>query len=70
MDGVWSFINTQPVSYTHLTVLADNGNWIQLDKTSDNVENVTNNTFNTTGRIFKLNVSRPDTTGQEACVSI
>ena len=52
------------------TVLADNGNWIQLDKTSDNVENVTNNTFNTTGRIFKLNVSRPDTTGQEACVRI
>ena len=51
-------------------VLANNDNWKQIAKTSDNAQDVTTNTFDETGRIFKFNVSRTDTTGWKACVRI
>lgn len=51
-------------------LLENSDNWKQIAATSDNVENITTNTFDETGRIFKLNISRPDTTGWAACVRI
>ena len=51
-------------------VLANNDNWKQIAKTSDNAQDVTTNTFEETGRIFKFNVSHTDTTGWKACVRI
>lgn len=52
-------------------VLADAANWTECAKTTDNAANVTTNDLgDATGRIFKLNVSRTDTTGWAACVRI
>ena len=52
-------------------VLADAANWKELAKTTDNAANVTTNDLgDATGRVFKLNVSRTDTTGWDACVRI
>ena len=52
-------------------VLADAANWTECAKTTDNAANVTTNDLgDETGRIFKLNVSRTDTTGWAACVRI
>lgn len=52
-------------------VLADAAYWTELAKTTDNAANVTTNDLgDATGRIFKLNVSRTDTTGWAACVRI
>ena len=52
-------------------VLADAANWTECAKTTDNAANVTTNDLgDATGRIFKLNVSRTDTTGLAACVRI
>lgn len=52
-------------------VLADAANWTERAKTTDNAANVTTNDLgDATGRIFKLNVSRTDTTGWAACVRI
>ena len=52
-------------------VLADPANWTELAKTTDNAADVTTNDLgDATGRIFKLNVSRTDTTGWAACVRI
>ena len=53
------------------TVLAAAANWTECAKTTDNAANVTTNDLgDATGRIFKLNVSRTDTTGWAACVRI
>lgn len=52
-------------------VLADAANWTECAKTTDNAADVTTNDLgDATGRIFKLNVSRTDTTGWAACVRI
>ena len=52
-------------------VLADAANWTERAKTTDNAADVTTNDLgDATGRIFKLNVSRTDTTGWAACVRI
>ena len=52
-------------------VLADAAYWTECAKTTDNAANVTTNDLgDATGRIFKLNVSRTDTTGWAACVRI
>lgn len=52
-------------------VLADAAYWTERAKTTDNAANVTTNDLgDATGRIFKLNVSRTDTTGWAACVRI
>lgn len=52
-------------------VLADAANWTECAKTTDNAADVTTNDLgDATGRIFKLNVSRTDTTGLAACVRI
>jgi len=52
-------------------VLADAANWTERAKTTDNAADVTTNDLgDVTGRIFKLNVSRTDTTGWAACVRI
>lgn len=52
-------------------VLADAANWTECAKTTDNAAHVTTNDLgDATGRIFKLNVSRTDTTGWAACVRI
>ena len=52
-------------------VLANAANWTECAKTTDNAANVTTNDLgDATGRIFKLNVSRTDTTGWAACVRI
>lgn len=51
--------------------LADAANWTECAKTTDNAADVTTNDLgDATGRIFKLNVSRTDTTGWAACVRI
>ena len=52
-------------------VLEDAANWTERAKTTDNAADVTTNDLgDATGRIFKLNVSRTDTTGWAACVRI
>lgn len=52
-------------------VLADAAKWTECAKTTDNAADVTTNDLgDATGRIFKLNVSRTDTTGWAACVRI
>ena len=52
-------------------MLADAANWTERAKTTDNAADVTTNDLgDATGRIFKLNVSRTDTTGWAACVRI
>lgn len=52
-------------------VLANAANWTECAKTTDNAADVTTNDLgDATGRIFKLNVSRTDTTGWAACVRI
>lgn len=52
-------------------VLADAANWTERAKTTDNAADVTTNDLgDATGRIFKLIVSRTDTTGWAACVRI
>ena len=52
-------------------VLADAAYWTECAKTTDNAADVTTNDLgDATGRIFKLNVSRTDTTGWAACVRI
>lgn len=52
-------------------VLADAANWTECAKTTDNAADVTTNDLgDATGRIFKLNVSRTDTTGWADCVRI
>ena len=51
-------------------VLEDASNWIEVFRVTDNANDVCTNDIDKTGRIFKLNVSRPDTTGWAACVRI
>lgn len=53
------------------TLLEDNNYWKLVASTTDNLDDVTTNDLTgTTGRIFKINISRTDTTGQESCVRV
>lgn len=53
------------------TILADNSYWTLVADVSGNTSNITTHDFETeNARIFKLNVSKTDTTGWAACVRI
>ena len=53
------------------TLLADNSYWKLITSTTDNANDITTNDLTgNSGRIFKINISRTDTTGWAACVRV
>ena len=52
-------------------LLADASYWTEAAKTSDNANDITTNDLTgKSGRIFKINISRTDTTGWASCVRV